>query len=116
MKRCKNCNELVLYGALSCPYCGSRELEDLNPTTESSGPIDSSLLAILSIIFGLFGLLGLVFGMIGLSHYNNPKDPNYIRNRRCCKIGISLSLFWLVMIFIVPFVLILIYIMKTWYN
>jgi len=115
MKRCKKCKEFVLYGALSCPFCGSKELEDLNPTTESSGPIDSSLLAILSIIFGLIGLLGLVFGIIGLNHYNNPKDPNYIRNRRRCKIGIGLSLFWLAVIFMVPFVLMLIYITKVWY-
>lgn len=56
---------------------------------------ESPLMGYLSIIFGFMGLMGLFFGIIGLIINKNPV------NRKRHKIGIGLSIFWLVITIII---------------
>lgn len=102
MKYCQNCGAKIEDNVNNCPFCGHPVRELVEENTQHD---DSSVMGILSIIFGaLGGWLGLLFGIIGLATYKEPK------NRKNCKIGIGLFIGWVVLYII----MIIIIVTVTW--
>lgn len=113
MKYCIKCGNELKDDATYCPNCG--ENIDNKTNYNINVKMENPTWAILSLILGLLCfsiLLSIIFGCVGLSQYNNESDPSHNTNRTMCKIGIGVSIGWLllfILIFVIFFVALAIY-------
>ena len=107
MKYCKNCGNELFDDAVMCPKCGTMQQEEAKTTIVQAQPskavptqTENTIWGILALIFGILGTLGIIFGIVGLCMYKDVNDPNHNKNTTYCKVGIGLSILWIVILII----------------